>query len=102
MNPRAQFTPLNRAESGHVLRIGHRGASAYAQENSVESFEKAAAMGADMVEIDIRLTADGLPVVVADDSLTRLYGLSANIADLTFDQLQAMIPAGRTPILTFE
>jgi glycerophosphoryl diester phosphodiesterase len=101
MNPRTHFTPLNRAESGHVLRIAHRGASAYAQENSAESFEKAAEMGADMVEIDIRLTADGLPVVSHDESLTRLYGVSANIADLTFGQLQAAIPAGRAPILTF-
>ena len=55
-----------------------------------------------MVEIDIRLTADGLPVVCHDESLTRLYGVSGNIADLTFNQLQAIIPAGRTPILTFE
>ena len=102
MNTRTHFTPLNRAESGHVLRIAHRGASAYAQENSAESFQKAAELGADMVEIDIRLTADGLPVVCHDESLTRLYGVSANIADLTFDQLQAVIPAGRAPILTFE
>ncbi|MEO8607268.1 MAG: glycerophosphodiester phosphodiesterase [Chloroflexota bacterium] len=102
MNPRTHFTPLNRAESGHVLRIAHRGASAYAQENSAESFEKASAMGADMVEIDIRLTADGLPVVSHDESLTRLFGLSTNIADLTFAQLQAAIPTGRAPILTFE
>ena len=102
MNARTHFTPLNRAASGHVLRIAHRGASAYAQENSAESFEKAAELGADMVEIDIRLTADGLPVVSHDESLTRLYGVSANIADLTFDQLQAVIPPGLSPILTFE
>ena len=102
MNRRTHFTPLDRAASGHVLRIAHRGASAYAQENSAESFQKAADMGADMVEIDIRLTANGLPVVSHDESLTRLYGVSANIADLTFDQLQAVIPAGRAPLLTFE
>lgn len=96
------FTPLDRAESGHVLRIAHRGASAYAQENSTESFHKAADMGADTVEIDIRLTADGLPVVCHDESLTRLYGVPGNIADLTLDQLRAVTPAGRAPILTFE
>ena len=41
-----------------ALRIAHRGASAHAQENSLESLRVAAELGADMVEIDIRVTAD--------------------------------------------
>lgn len=101
MTPRTHFTPMNRAESGHVLRIAHRGASAYAQENSAESFQKAAEMGADIVEIDLRLTADGLPVICHDESLTRLYDIPGNIADLTLDQIRAATPTGRAPILTF-
>ena len=46
-----------------ALRIAHRGASAHAQENSLESLRVAAELGADMVEIDIRVTADDVAVV---------------------------------------
>ncbi len=85
-----------------VLRIAHRGASAYAQENSLTAFHKAAEMLADMVEIDIRITADEIPVVTHDSNLKRLFGLDASIADLTFEQLRAATPPGLEPIPSFE
>ena len=46
--------------------IAHRGASAAFPENTVEAFRAAAAMGADAVELDVRRTADGQPVVHHD------------------------------------
>jgi len=49
-----------------MLVIGHRGASAAAPENTVEAFELAAAMGADGVELDVRLAPDGRLVVKHD------------------------------------
>lgn len=45
----------------HVLRISHRGASAHAQEGSADAVRKAAELGADMIEMDIRFTADHNP-----------------------------------------
>ena len=83
-----------------VLRIAHRGASAYAQENSLESFRKAAQLGADMVEIDIRVSADDIPVVTHDSSLKRLYGIEGAVSDYRMDDLRAMTAAGG--ILSFE
>jgi glycerophosphoryl diester phosphodiesterase len=100
--PGKTFTPLTRPQVGRPLCIAHRGASAYAPENSLMAFEKAAEMQADMVEIDLRLTADNVVVVSHDDTLMRVFGVASAIADLTFDQLQAAIPAGFEPIPTFE
>lgn len=51
------------------LSIAHRGASAYAPANTLAAFRKAAELGADMWEVDIRITADGVPVVHHDATL---------------------------------
>jgi glycerophosphoryl diester phosphodiesterase len=48
------------------LRIGHRGAAAYAPHNTLTSFRKAAELGADMVELDVQRSADGQAVVIHD------------------------------------
>lgn len=49
-----------------TLVIAHRGASAYEVENSLSAFRAARAMGADGVELDVHVTADGIPVVHHD------------------------------------
>lgn len=100
------FTSLSRDARDHVLRIAHRGASAYAPENSLQAFEKAAEMGADMVEIDVRVTADEVPIVTHDSSLRRLYGINAAVSDLPLAELRELIanvPEGApsAPIPTF-
>jgi glycerophosphoryl diester phosphodiesterase len=82
------------------LRIAHRGASAYAQENSAQSLHKAAALGADMVEIDVRMTADDVPVISHDASLRRLYAVYKNISDLTLAELGDYTQ--QVPVMTFE
>ena len=51
--------------------IGHRGASGLAPENTMQSFALALAQGADALEFDVRLTADGIPVVLHDPTLRR-------------------------------
>jgi glycerophosphoryl diester phosphodiesterase len=48
------------------LVLGHRGASAYAADNTIEAFELAVADGADGVELDVRFTADGVVIVSHD------------------------------------
>jgi len=50
----------------------HRGFSAEYPENSMEAFEAAIACGADEIELDVRLTADGVPVISHDDKLDRI------------------------------
>lgn len=57
--------------SRHPLVIAHRGFSRVAPENTAPAFELAAAMGADLVEFDVRSSRDGELVVIHDDELDR-------------------------------
>jgi len=68
--------------------IAHRGANAYAPENTLPAFEKALAMGADGVECDILLTADGNVVISHDDTIDRCSDGSGRISDMTLAQLR--------------
>ncbi len=83
------------------LRIAHRGASAYAQEGSRASVEKAAQLGADLIEVDVRVTADDVPVIAHDSNLLRVFGVEGSIGALTHAELMALTPPDRQPILTF-
>ena len=56
------------------LIIGHRGASAYALENTSSSFQLAANLGVDMVELDVHESFDGEFVVIHDRDLRRISG----------------------------
>ncbi|MDX9893418.1 MAG: glycerophosphodiester phosphodiesterase [Patescibacteria group bacterium] len=71
-----------------MLKIGHRGAKAYAPENTISSFRKALELGVDMVEMDIRITKDKHPVVVHDNSLRRLTKKYVRVDHLTLTQLK--------------
>ncbi|WP_281259550.1 glycerophosphodiester phosphodiesterase family protein, partial [Streptomyces glaucescens] len=51
--------------------IAHRGASAYAPENTLAAVDKAAELGIEWVENDVQRTKDGELVVIHDDSLRR-------------------------------
>ncbi|MCY4538671.1 MAG: glycerophosphodiester phosphodiesterase family protein [Chloroflexi bacterium] len=84
-----------------VLRIAHRGASAYSRENSTEALRAAAELGADMVEIDIRATADEAPVVIHDSGLRRVYGIDGSVSDFSMNELRRMDTA-RGKIISFE
>lgn len=65
------------------LIIGHRGASVVAPENTMAAFREAIAVRADGIEFDVRLTRDGIPVVIHDSTLRRTGGLPERVADLT-------------------
>lgn len=70
--------------------VGHRGAMGHAPENTMTSFEQAITLGADMLEFDVRLTKDGVPVVVHDANLDRTSNKPLNLADLTADDLMEL------------
>jgi glycerophosphoryl diester phosphodiesterase len=76
------------------LIIGHRGASAVAPENTLAAFREAIAVGADGVEFDVRLTRDGVPVVIHDSTLRRTGGLARRVGDMTWSEL-AKVDVGR-------
>jgi glycerophosphoryl diester phosphodiesterase len=75
--------------------IAHRGASGSAPENTLPAFELAVRQGADAIELDVRLTADGIPVVIHDPTLERTTDIRARVADLTLAQLQEVDAGAR-------
>ncbi|MCW2543367.1 MAG: glycerophosphoryl diester phosphodiesterase [Frankiales bacterium] len=83
-----------------MLILGHRGAAhPQAPENSLAAVELALLAGADGVEVDVRLTADGVPVCHHDASLRRTAGDPRFVSTLRYDEL-ATIGLHRIPLLS--
>ena len=70
------------------LRIGHRGAAAYAPHNSLAGFRKAAALKADMVELDVQRSADNQAVVIHDLALKSPNGQVLPVRETTLTELR--------------
>lgn len=99
----AQETP---PEALRFLRIAHRGASAYAAENTLAAFRKAAELDADMVELDVQLTRNGAAVVFHDHVVDHVTDGQGAVRDLSLTHLKTLTVAGpdgsRQPIPTLE
>ena len=72
----------------------HRGYSSAAPENTLPAFQLAIDHGSDRAELDVQMTKDGVVMVTHDTSLRRCTGRSANIYDLTYDEVRKL-DAGR-------
>ncbi|MBL8638203.1 MAG: glycerophosphoryl diester phosphodiesterase [Alphaproteobacteria bacterium] len=68
--------------------IGHRGAAAYAPENTLDSIRTAADMGAKWVELDVKLTKDFVPIIFHDDDLDRTTNGHGPVANTNFEDIQ--------------
>jgi glycerophosphoryl diester phosphodiesterase len=68
--------------------VAHRGASRQAPENTMEAFRLAVEAGADAIELDVHLTADGQLAVIHDETLERTTDHTGRIADQTMDQIR--------------
>lgn len=68
--------------------IGHRGASGTAPENTLQSFALAVEHGADAIEFDVRLSSDGVPVVLHDPTLGRTCNRIEPVAGLSASEIQ--------------
>ncbi|MFF4653351.1 glycerophosphodiester phosphodiesterase [Streptomyces sp. NPDC001380] len=68
--------------------VAHRGDPYRHRENTLPSLRSALAAGADAVEVDVRLTRDGVPVLLHDPTLRRLWGLERPLAALTLADLR--------------
>jgi glycerophosphoryl diester phosphodiesterase len=71
-----------------MLKIGHRGAQGYEPENTLISFQKALDLGADGIELDVHLSADGALVVIHDETIDRTTNAKGVVTDLTKNQLK--------------
>lgn len=76
------------------LILGHRGAPFDAPENTIASFAAAMAAGADGVELDVQLSADGIPVVIHDDTLRRTTDSRGEVARLGWERIRGALSAG--------
>ncbi len=70
--------------------IAHRGESAHAPENTMAAFERAVRLGADALEFDVRLSADGVAVVHHDPTLERTTSGAGPVAARTLAELRAL------------
>ncbi|MER6025579.1 glycerophosphodiester phosphodiesterase [Streptomyces sp. NPDC001851] len=81
-----------------VTAVAHRGAPYRFRENTVDSLRSALDQGADAVEIDVRLTRDGVPVLLHDATLARLWDVDRPLGALSAEELRGLT-AGGVPTL---
>jgi glycerophosphoryl diester phosphodiesterase len=82
---------LFETKSPHTVAVaGHRGASGHAPENTLVAFRKAKELGATWIEFDVQLSADGIPIILHDDTLARTTNLGQQLRPtaLTLSQLK--------------
>ncbi len=79
---------------GRPLLIAHRGASVDAPENTIAAFELALEQGADGLELDVHLSADGHPVVIHDFTLERTTDGAGPVSALRVRELKRLDAGG--------
>jgi glycerophosphoryl diester phosphodiesterase len=72
------------------LILGHRGSPAELPENTMPSFRRAREVGADGVELDVRVTADGVPIVIHDDTVDRTTTGTGSVSSLTWPEIAGL------------
>jgi hypothetical protein len=83
---RARHEKIAQRRSAPIVMV-HRGAWAFAPENTLEAYAAAIDCGADGCEIDIRRTADGVPVMFHDDGLDRMTDALGPVSQYTYAEL---------------
>jgi len=70
------------------MKIGHRGAKGYEAENTLASFRKALELNVDMIELDIHISKDNIPIVIHDKTIDRTTNGTGLVSDFTAKELQ--------------
>jgi glycerophosphoryl diester phosphodiesterase len=73
-----------------LLVVAHRGYAAVFPENTLSAVVGAFDLGADAVEVDVHLSADGVPVVIHDETVDRTTDGTGTVRNLTYEQLRAL------------
>src|SRR3990170_7761080 len=79
-----------RTGTARPLIFAHRGASAYAPENTLAAFRLALDQGADGIELDAKLSADGEIVVIHDQTVDRTTPRKGRVDQLTLSELRKL------------
>ncbi|MEE1756908.1 glycerophosphodiester phosphodiesterase [Streptomyces sp. SP18CS02] len=82
-----------------VTVVGHRGDPYRVRENTLASIRSALGRGADAVEVDVRLTRDGVPVLLHDESLKRLWRAERPLAAVDLAGLRELTGPHGVPTL---
>ncbi|MFD5266033.1 glycerophosphodiester phosphodiesterase [Streptomyces sp. NPDC058335] len=77
-----------------VTAVAHRGDPYRVRENTLDSLRSALDQGADAVEIDVRLTRDGVPVLLHDDTLKRLWERDRPLLSLSAAEVRGLTEGG--------
>lgn len=92
-----------------VQIVAHRGAMDEAPENTASAFEAALSHRIDGIELDVQLTADGIPVIYHDHTLSKITGKSQTVAEVSYERLASFDWGGwygdrfrGEPLLTLE
>jgi len=85
-----------------MLRIGHRGARAYAPENTFASFNKALEIGIDAIELDVRKTKDNQLVVIHDADVKRTTNGEGLVSELMLKEIKGLDAGSGEKIPTLE
>ncbi len=83
-----------RQKNKTVIITAHRGASGLAPENTMAAIVKAMEIGADFTELDVQESADGMLILMHDDSLQRTTGLEAGVWEKSFTELHNLDAGG--------
>ncbi len=75
-----------------MLVAGHRGVRIGAPENTMQAFHMAARAGVDMIETDVRMTKDGVLVLMHDETIDRTTRGTGKVREMTYDALHAAAP----------
>lgn len=86
----ADVSWLRRAPGAAPSIVAHRGASKRAPENTLAAFRLAIELGARLVECDVHLSADGVPVVMHDERVDRTTAGHGPVAEKTLSELKAL------------
>ena len=78
----------------NVTAVAHRGDPYRARENTLDSLRSALQRGADAIEIDVRLTRDGVPVLLHDETLKRLWEQDRPLRSLSADEVRGLTEGG--------
>jgi glycerophosphoryl diester phosphodiesterase len=94
------------SQEGERLVVAHRGNSAHEAENTIPAFESAVAAGADVVEFDVRMTADDVAVVMHDPDVSRTTDGGGLVRDLHLAEIKRLrigtADGGETEVPTLE
>lgn len=101
-HPKSEATDWSRFEAifKRPITVGHRGAPRECPENSIAGFDRALALGLDGIEFDVRMSSDGVPVVIHDATLDRTTTGTGPVDEQNLAMIRSLEIRGATDVDT--